>query len=89
MLLSSPDRISARRSLRAASLLLMGLAVLPVRSAPQPQDRSKGAPAMTFALRSPDFAHGANIPRAFTCEGEDGSPALEWSDAPPARKLSR
>ena len=86
MLLPSPDRISARRALRAANLLLMALAVLPVRSAPQPQDRSKGVPAMTFALRSPDFANGANIPRAFTCEGEDRSPALEWTDAPPGTK---
>jgi Raf kinase inhibitor-like YbhB/YbcL family protein len=86
MLLSSLDRISAWRPLRAAILLLMGLAVLPVRPAPQPQDRSKGAPAMTFALRSPDFANGANIPRTFTCEGEDRSPALEWADAPPGTK---
>jgi Raf kinase inhibitor-like YbhB/YbcL family protein len=41
---------------------------------------------MTFTLRSPDFASGADIPRAFTCEGEDRSPALEWSDAPPGTK---
>lgn len=41
---------------------------------------------MTFALRSPDFANGANIPRAFTCDGEDRSPALEWNDALPATK---
>jgi Raf kinase inhibitor-like YbhB/YbcL family protein len=86
MLLSSPDRTGALRFLRAASLLLMGLATLPALSAPPPQNRLKGAPAMTFALRSPDFASGANIPRAFTCEGEDRSPALEWSDAPPGTK---
>ncbi|HYU45143.1 MAG TPA: YbhB/YbcL family Raf kinase inhibitor-like protein [Terriglobales bacterium] len=41
---------------------------------------------MTFALHSPDFANGANIPRSFTCDGEDRSPALEWSDAPAATK---
>ncbi|MBZ5547811.1 MAG: YbhB/YbcL family Raf kinase inhibitor-like protein [Acidobacteriia bacterium] len=41
---------------------------------------------MPFALRSPNFAHGANISRAFTCDGEDRSPALEWSDAPPSTK---
>lgn len=41
---------------------------------------------MTFALRSTDFAEGASIPRAFTCEGEDRSPALEWSDAPAGTK---
>jgi Raf kinase inhibitor-like YbhB/YbcL family protein len=86
MLLSRPDRISALRLRSAAVLLLMGLAVLPVRSAPRSQDRKKGAPAMSFALRSPDFANGANIPRAFTCDGEDRSPALEWTDAPPGTK---
>jgi hypothetical protein len=86
MFLRSPDHIAPLRFLRAASLLLMGLAVLPVLSAPPPQDRSKGAPAMTFALHSPDFANGAHIPRAFTCDGEDRSPALEWSDAPAGTK---
>lgn len=85
MVLSSPDRIS-QRLFRAVSLLL--IAVLPVLSQRQPQDRATtvGAPAMTFALRSPDFPDGANIPRPFTCEGEDRSPALEWSDAPSGTK---
>ena len=41
---------------------------------------------MPFTLQSPDFANGANIPRSFTCEGEDRSPALEWSEAPPGTK---
>ncbi|HEX9111624.1 MAG TPA: YbhB/YbcL family Raf kinase inhibitor-like protein [Terriglobales bacterium] len=86
MRLSTPDHRTPLRFLRAASLLLMALAVLPARSAPQTQDRSKGAPAMTFTLRSPDFANGANIPRVFSCEGEDRSPALEWSNAPAGTK---
>jgi hypothetical protein len=37
---------------------------------------------MAFALRSPAFAPGAEIPRRFTCEGEDVSPPLAWSDPP-------
>ncbi len=41
---------------------------------------------MAFTLRTADFAHGANIPQAFTCDGEDRSPALEWSDAPEGTK---
>jgi len=36
----------------------------------------------TFALRSPSFADGAAIPIRHTCEGEDASPALEWSEPP-------
>ena len=41
---------------------------------------------MAFALRSPDFGDGADIPRAFTCSGEDRSPALEWSEVPEGTK---
>jgi Raf kinase inhibitor-like YbhB/YbcL family protein len=37
---------------------------------------------MTFKLTSSAFADGDWIPRRFTCEGDDVSPPLEWSDAP-------
>jgi Raf kinase inhibitor-like YbhB/YbcL family protein len=37
---------------------------------------------MTFRLTSPAFDDGAAIPRKFSCDGEDVSPTLEWSDAP-------
>jgi hypothetical protein len=37
---------------------------------------------MAFALRSPAFAPGGEIPRDYTCDGGDRSPPLEWSDAP-------
>jgi hypothetical protein len=37
-----------------------------------------------FQLTSPEFAEGGAIPRRFTCDGEDVSPALEWSGAPEA-----
>jgi Raf kinase inhibitor-like YbhB/YbcL family protein len=40
-----------------------------------------------FALRSPAFEDGAPIPRRHTCEGQDVSPALEWT-APPAEAHS-
>lgn len=33
-------------------------------------------------LRSSAFADGSAIQRRFTCEGEDISPPLEWSDVP-------
>jgi Raf kinase inhibitor-like YbhB/YbcL family protein len=33
-------------------------------------------------LSSSAFSEGAMIPRRFTCDGEDLSPPLEWSDAP-------
>ncbi len=39
-----------------------------------------------FALTIKAFANGAVIPVAFTCEGEDASPALEWSGEPAGTK---
>ena len=37
---------------------------------------------MGLALTSPAFAPGAEIPAAFTCEGRDISPLLEWTGVP-------
>lgn len=33
-------------------------------------------------LRSPAFRNGETIPSVHTCDGDDVSPALEWSDVP-------
>lgn len=41
---------------------------------------------MTFSLASPSFAHGEEIPRRHTCQGQDLSPRLEWSGAPPGTR---
>jgi Raf kinase inhibitor-like YbhB/YbcL family protein len=35
-----------------------------------------------MTLRSDAFNEGGSIPMRFTCDGEDVSPHLEWSDAP-------
>lgn len=37
-------------------------------------------------LRSSTFADGSAIPRRFTCDGEDISPPLDWSDGPAGTK---
>ena len=37
---------------------------------------------MPLSLTSPSFQHQGEIPSAFTCEGKDSSPALNWTDAP-------
>ncbi|AHB48733.1 PEBP family protein [Hyphomicrobium nitrativorans NL23] len=37
---------------------------------------------MTFTLTSTAFADGGEIPRLYTCEGDDISPPLAWSNAP-------
>jgi phosphatidylethanolamine-binding protein (PEBP) family uncharacterized protein len=85
MSLASPDSVMARRHLRVACLLLT-VPALCIPSAPLVLNGSKGATAMTLTLHSPDFPDGAIIPRAFTCEGEDRSPALEWRDIPAGTK---
>lgn len=41
---------------------------------------------MTLSLKSPDFVHQGEIPRLFTCQGNDSSPALNWSGVPPETK---
>jgi Raf kinase inhibitor-like YbhB/YbcL family protein len=41
---------------------------------------------MALTLTSPAFAHQAEIPAKFTCEGDDLSPALVWSGAPAGTK---
>ena len=39
---------------------------------------------MGFALSSPAFTPGGEIPALFTCEGRDLSPALDWTGVPEA-----
>ncbi len=38
---------------------------------------------MPLTISSPAFAQGEEIPRRYTCEGEDVSPPLAWSGLPP------
>jgi Raf kinase inhibitor-like YbhB/YbcL family protein len=37
---------------------------------------------MSMSLTSPEFKHGGDIPVRYTCDGEDMSPPLSWSDVP-------
>jgi Raf kinase inhibitor-like YbhB/YbcL family protein len=37
---------------------------------------------MSLSLTSPSFSQGGEIPKRHTCQGEDASPALEWSGIP-------
>ncbi len=41
-----------------------------------------GASLAALAITSPDFATNTSIPAKYTCQGDDTSPALDWS-APP------
>jgi Raf kinase inhibitor-like YbhB/YbcL family protein len=61
---------AGRRALALAALLL-------ALAAP-----AGGTEPMPFTLRSSAFTDGAGIPSRHTCEGEDVSPPLTWSDPP-------
>jgi Raf kinase inhibitor-like YbhB/YbcL family protein len=67
-----PPRHRLRRSAFAASVLLAAAGA----------GASSGEPAMAFTLRSTAFADGGEIPARHTCEGEDVSPALAWTEPP-------
>jgi hypothetical protein len=41
---------------------------------------------MPLSLSSPSFENEAGIPVRHTCEGDEASPELRWSDAPPGTK---
>ena len=41
---------------------------------------------MGWAITSPAFSHKEEIPSKYTCDGEDISPALEWSGLPEGTK---
>ncbi len=61
-----------RQSIPVILLLLLAL----------PVAGQEGAKAMTFSITSPAFAPGSAIPRSFTADGLDVSPALAWADPP-------
>src|SRR3989442_4421546 len=45
-----------------------------------------GGAAMAFELESSAFKAGETIPRKHTCDGQDLSPPLAWTDPPPGTK---
>lgn len=51
-----------------------------------PSKTEKGIIAMTVTITSPAFSHNGEIPTRHTCDGEDISPALEWSGLPEGTK---
>lgn len=43
---------------------------------------SKGGQGMSMKIESSAFAHNGDIPRRYTCDGQDVSPPLSWSGVP-------
>jgi len=49
------------------------------------QAQAQGGP-LSFQITTPAFANGGTVPKKFTCDGPDLSPALAWRDPPPATR---
>jgi len=80
--LSSP--VAQWRDARIALLASFSLLIL-TATGPACKKSSAGSPPMS--LQSPSFHQGDTIPRQFTCDGPNVSPALSWS-TPPANTQS-
>ncbi len=67
--------------------LLSVVAALALFTGPAPsgQPGSPEAP-MTLTLTSPAFSANGNIPKDYTCDGDDLAPPLAWSGAPAGTK---
>jgi len=65
-------------------LMATGCVSTPARPSPvaPPAWPTQGGLAQSFELTSPAFAPGQPIPRLYTCDGQDSSPPLQWSDPP-------
>lgn len=48
--------------------------------------QSQRGGAVSFSVKTAAFSEGAAIPKKYTCDGSDISPALEWSGVPAATK---
>jgi len=62
-----------------AACLLLGCTKAEPSARP---NNTTGKGASTMRLISPAFQHQREIPTQFTCEGEDVSPPLSWSEVP-------
>ena len=68
--------ISLFKSSRAIFLLELAVAILPTAR------QAKGGPLVSLRLSSAAFDPGGAIPKKFTCDAADISPALVWSESP-------
>jgi Raf kinase inhibitor-like protein, YbhB/YbcL family len=63
----------------AATTILVTATPAPMEST---MPTTESTPAGPFALTSGAFAEDGSIPRMYTCDGQDTSPALAWTGAP-------
>jgi len=66
--------------------LSLALALTALASCGAAKDKAMNETATRFALASSDIRDGQSIPQAFTCDGSNQSPALNWDEPPPGTK---
>ncbi len=98
MSIQIPDSPIVRRASLALTIALVFVLAAASASCSQPAAKGgsetstavkpmeKGDSSMGMQLTSPSFEAKGEIPRRFTCEGEDTSPPLAWSGAPEGTK---
>jgi Raf kinase inhibitor-like YbhB/YbcL family protein len=74
------DHMNEKRSLLVFVVLL--LAPLSFYHSTARSNPAQGGRAMSFSIKSSAFSEGAAIPKQYTCDGADVSPALSWTEAP-------
>lgn len=77
------DISTGRISALLVAIVLIGVALSGCGPSPAATETPpRGGQAMVFNLSSPAFNQGAAIPRKYTCDGEDLSPPLQWTEPP-------
>jgi Raf kinase inhibitor-like YbhB/YbcL family protein len=66
------------------ALVALSLAGCPKNDSGGPKGSTSGDPGVdvgvTFQVTSTDFAAGSTIPTTFTCDGENASPPISWTN---------
>jgi len=70
-----------RLGIGKAALVALSLLAL-LLSMDAAANQQKGGKAMAFEMKSAAFAQSADVPRKFTCDGQDVSPELSWREPP-------
>ncbi len=79
-------KAAAKLSLPAPSGLLVLLPILMLAWQNLALTTARGAAPVGFELRTIAFQTGGEIPRKYTCDGHDVSPALSWTEPPPGTR---
>jgi len=73
--------------LTLAALLVLGVACKRVETQVEKAETGrKEVEAMALQIESSAFEDGATIPKKYTCDGDDRSPALSWTGVPDGTK---